>query len=83
MLFDMENDWKEGTDVSVQHSEILANMSKAYEKWNTSCKNSFIGKDYEDSNFVENKTYRDNGGLMVKKKNKKGNKKNKAKNEKI
>lgn len=83
MLFDMNSDDRETKDISINHQDVLQEMTTAYEEWDASCRKSFNGEDYGVV-FETSDIYREHGGLMKKKnggkkKNKSGKKKGKNK----
>lgn len=68
LLFDMENDRQESTNIAEKKPEIVKQMVAVYEKWSASCRDSFNGKDYNEKDFIPDGQYRENGGLRASKK---------------
>jgi hypothetical protein len=46
MLFDLQHDPSETTDIASQHKDIVQRMRKVVEDWQASCKRSLDGADY-------------------------------------
>lgn len=63
LLFDMEKDFSETTDIAARHPQIVEKMAQIYEAWSNSCRDSFDGKDYNINRYKPLGAYRDNAGL--------------------
>ena len=51
LLFNIESDRSETTNISAQHADVVLSMKERLAVWMKSCEHSFDGADYNDSSF--------------------------------
>lgn len=60
MLFDIENDPFEQTNIAASHPALTATLKAEYDAWNDSCRDSYNGADYGSDDFTPGGFYHEN-----------------------